>query len=124
MFGKKNNSVFTIKFNTKIPEEKKAVDILNSLGRKKAPLIAAALCAYEENPAKERGVDFQDNSAADTFSISVHTPQKTHALPEIAKTIDSPETNEKEIKRPFDNKDDEEYSEILAAINGFEEMES
>ncbi len=43
---KKNNAKFTIAFNPSIESHKKAIEILNKQGRKKADLIAIAIDIY------------------------------------------------------------------------------
>ena len=43
---KKDEARFTIKFCLADPRHRKAVEVLNAVGRRKASLIADAVCAY------------------------------------------------------------------------------
>lgn len=43
---KKNPSQFTIKFDENMPKERQALEFLNTIGNKKAPVIAEALSLY------------------------------------------------------------------------------
>ena len=43
---KKDETRFTIRFNPSDPKQKKAMDVLEGAGRRKASLIADALCDY------------------------------------------------------------------------------
>ena len=43
---KTDGARYTIRFNLADPYHQKAMEILNNVGRRKASLIAAAICAY------------------------------------------------------------------------------
>ena len=85
MVNKKNETRFTIKFNSKNPRHNEAVQILNNYGKGMSSLIADALCLYvhhganmdseladkvryEKNPAHVEKEDIHKfNTALDAF---------------------------------------------------------
>ena len=54
---KKRPSHFTVSFNPEIPKHRSAMDLLNSLGRHKAYVIAEALDLYIRSGCWQRGTD-------------------------------------------------------------------
>ena len=125
MFGKTNNNKFTIQFNPKIPEEKKAIEILGALGRKKASYIAEAICAYSGGNLTQSKPVPASNSEA-----TVHQKVKPISLGDSLVKENDPAEEKQSIHQDFIREEadpapkENEYSEILAAINGFDEMEN
>ena len=64
---KKNEKRFTIEFNLIDPRHRKAVEILNAVGRSKAIIIADALWEYYLNHNKGKRVD--DSNLDKTLAV-------------------------------------------------------
>jgi hypothetical protein len=68
---KKDEARFTIKFNPANPRHKKAIQLLNEAGRRKAPVIADALCMYDRYGADQIN-DLMGNGDDEQDSIPIH----------------------------------------------------
>ena len=76
MDDKRDEAKFTIKFNPIIPSHQEAIRILNGAGRRKAALIAEALCKYKH---------YEANTCADSPKGEINEAVQTTQYRDVCK---------------------------------------